>query len=168
MEGLVRAGKCEVDMASLRIELTNWTICEARETKKKKKCDGFRSTEVFASSWDQLTPFPSVSKLKRWETTVGWVSGRHSDTGSKSVLGPTDSLSVSCAVSHSELRHGLRLLRTGLLPSTQLISWGPFKSNFTWFCAGRFISVRDSSTFPFKSTEDTNLSGSPLAVCLWF
>lgn len=150
IEGLVRAGKCEVDMASLWIELTNWTIREARETKKKQKNKWW-----FQKHWSlclklrAASPLLSVSKLKRWQTTVGWVSGRHSDTGSKSVLGPADLLSVSYAVAHSELRHGLQLLRTSFLPRPQLISWGSFKSTFTWFCAGRFISARGSYTFPF-------------------
>lgn len=40
----------------------------------------------------------------------------------KSALGPADLLSVSYAMAHSELRHGIQLLWTDFLPRTQLIS----------------------------------------------
>lgn len=120
--------------------------------KENQKSGSFRNTEASASSCEQLASlFPPCVQAKRWETTVQWGSGRHSDTGSKSVLGPADLSSVSYAGACSELRHGFRLLRTGFLPRTQLISQGPFKANFTCLCTEDLSQsvVSDSRMFPF-------------------
>lgn len=54
---------------------TEPSVRQGKQNKTKQKSDGFRSTEAFASSWEQLS---MVSK--RWETTVGWVSGRDTDS----------------------------------------------------------------------------------------
>lgn len=112
IEGLLRAGKCEVDMASLGIESTNWTIREARETKQNKTKKWW-----FQKHWSLClklgAAFHGVKEMRNHCRMGLWQRHRL-----KSVLGPADFLSVSYAVAHPELRHGVQLLRTGFLPRT--------------------------------------------------
>lgn len=118
---------------------------------KENQSESFRSYTASASCCEPLESlFPVFVQAK--EMRNHHLRGlRKTDTGLKSVPGPADLSSKSYTGAHSELRHGLQLLRTSFLPRTQLISQRPFKSNFTWSCAEDLSqwAVSDSPVFPF-------------------